>query len=152
MVPWRRPALQQPPASPRHRLTIGDHREVGAHVATAAAGIGQAVASGAVVVVVSEVRDLETLDAAVTALNDRLDAEGFDGSAKFEIEGEGAIVIDSDGVRASDDDADVTLSADADTFQQILEGELNPTAAFMSGKLTVDGDMGLAMKLGSVLA
>jgi putative sterol carrier protein len=77
---------------------------------------------------------------------------GFDGTAKFVIEGEGAIVIDSEGVRASEDDADVTLTADADTFQSILEGDLDPTSAFMSGKLAVDGDMGMAMKLGSVLA
>jgi hypothetical protein len=35
-------------------------------------------------------------------------ADGFDGTAKFDIEGEGTIVID-DGARASDDDADVTL-------------------------------------------
>ena len=46
----------------------------------------------------------------------------------------------------------MTLSADVETFQSILDGELNPTAAFMSGKLTVDGDMGAAMRLGSVLA
>ncbi|MFC3117843.1 SCP2 sterol-binding domain-containing protein [Jhaorihella thermophila] len=64
----------------------------------------------------------------------------------------GAVVIDADGARISDDEADVTLSADADTFEQILSGELNPTGAFMSGKLTVDGDMGVAMKLASVLA
>ena len=44
------------------------------------------------------------------------------------------------------------MTADVDTFQAILEGELNPTAAFMSGKLTIDGDMGAAMKLGGVLA
>ncbi len=94
----------------------------------------------------------DVVTAAVAALSERLGGEGFDGSAKFEIEGEGAIVIDAEGVRASDDDADVTLSADADTFQDILEGELNATAAFMSGKLKVDGDMGLAMKLGTVLS
>ena len=94
----------------------------------------------------------DIISAAVAALTEKLGGEGFDGSAKFDIEGEGAIIIDADGVRASDDEADVTLSADADTFQAILEGELNPTAAFMSGKLSVDGDMGLAMKLGSVLA
>ncbi|MEJ5219418.1 SCP2 sterol-binding domain-containing protein [Cognatishimia sp. D5M38] len=88
---------------------------------------------------------------AVEALTEKLGGDEFDGSAKFEIEGEGAIVIDSDGVRASDDDTDVTLTADADTFQEILEGELNPTAAFMGGRLSVDGDMGMAMKLGSVL-
>jgi putative sterol carrier protein len=93
----------------------------------------------------------DIITAAVTALNDKISGD-FDGSAKFQIEGEGAIVIDSDGARASDDEADVTLTADADTFQAILDGDMDPTAAFMSGKLTVDGDMGMAMKLGSVLA
>lgn len=88
---------------------------------------------------------------AVAALTEKLGGDGFDGSAKFAIEGEGSIVIDADGVRAEDSETDVTLTADADTFQEILEGELNPTAAFMGGKLSVDGDMGLAMKLGSVL-
>ena len=91
------------------------------------------------------------IDSAIAALQDKL-SDSFDGSAKFEIEGEGAIIIDGDGVRAGDDETDVTLSADADTFQAILEGEMNPTAAFMSGKLSVDGDMGAAMKLGGLLA
>lgn len=91
------------------------------------------------------------IDAAIAALQEKLSGT-FDGSAKFAIEGEGAIIIDGDGVRAGDDDTDVTLSADADTFQAILEGELNPTAAFMSGRLSVDGDMGAAMKLGGLLA
>jgi putative sterol carrier protein len=29
---------------------------------------------------------------------------------------------------------------------------MNPTMAFMTGKLSVDGNMGLAMKLGGVLS
>ena len=94
----------------------------------------------------------DILKAAVTELTSKLGGEGFDGSAKFQIEGEGGIIMDSDGVRISDDEAEVTMSADTETFQSILEGELNPTAAFMSGKLAVDGDMGMAMKLASVLA
>ncbi|WP_204114916.1 SCP2 sterol-binding domain-containing protein [Shimia biformata] len=94
----------------------------------------------------------DIVTAAVEALQAKLGGESFDGSAKFEIEGEGSIVIDGSGVRASDDETDVTLSADVDTFQAILAGETNPTAAFMSGQLRVDGDMGMAMKLGSVLA
>lgn len=89
---------------------------------------------------------------AVEALNAKMDGAGFDGTAKFVIEGEGAIMIDSDGAHAGDDDADVSLTADTDTFKAILDGELNPTAAFMSGKLSVDGDMGQAMKLAGVLS
>jgi len=93
----------------------------------------------------------DVITAAVAALNEKT-GSGFDGTAKFVISGEGAIMIDGDGARAADDDADVTLTADADTFQAILDGDMDPTSAFMTGKLAVDGDMGMAMKLGSVLS
>ena len=92
---------------------------------------------------------MSVIEAAVAALGEKISA--FDGVAKFVIPGEGSIVIDESGVRAGDDEADVTLTADADVFQAILEGDLNPTAAFMQGKLSVDGNMGLAMKLGAAL-
>jgi len=93
----------------------------------------------------------KVIEKAVVALNEKLAESDFGGSAKFVIEGEGSVVVDAQGARAGDDEADVTLTADADTFQSMMDGDTNPTAAFMSGKLTVDGDMGLAMKLGSVL-
>ncbi|MCK0143816.1 SCP2 sterol-binding domain-containing protein [Aliiroseovarius sp. F20344] len=94
----------------------------------------------------------DVINAAVTALSEKVNG-GFDGgTAKFVINGEGAIIIDGDGVRAGDDEADVTLTADADVFEEMLSGELNPTTAFMTGKLAVDGNMGLAMQLGAVLA
>jgi len=93
----------------------------------------------------------ETITAAVAALNERL-SSGFAGIAKFVIEGEGAIIIDGNGARAGDDDADVTLTASSETFQGILSGDTNPTAAFMTGKLAVDGNMGMAMQLGALLS
>ena len=93
----------------------------------------------------------EMIDAAVKVLSEKVSG-GFDGVAKFVINGEGAIMLDGQGVRAGDDEADVTLTADADVFRAILEGEMNATMAFMTGKLSVDGSMGLAMKLGSVLS
>lgn len=92
------------------------------------------------------------LDQAAAALNDKLAGTGFDATAKFEITGEGAIMLDASGARIADEAADVTLTADADTFQSILSGDMNPTSAFMTGKLSVDGDMGAAMRLASVLA
>lgn len=92
----------------------------------------------------------DVIEAAVAAMQEKL-GEGFDGSAKFVITGEGAVMLDADGVRAGDEEADVTLTADVETFRAILDGRLNPTTAFMTGRLAVDGNMGTAMKLGSVL-
>ena len=94
----------------------------------------------------------ETINQAVAMLNEKLSGADFDGTAKFQIEGEGSIVMDRSGARAADDETDVTLAADAETFKSILDGETNPTSAFMTGKLKVEGDMGMAMKLGTVLA
>ncbi len=94
----------------------------------------------------------EVIKQGVEALNEKLDGEGFDGVAKFVIEDEGEIVLDSEGARAGDDDADVTLTASAETFRGMIEGNVNPTMAFMSGQLKIDGDMSLAMKLAAVLS
>ena len=93
----------------------------------------------------------DVITAAVEALNAKMSGEAFSGTAKFVIEDEGAIMIDESGARAGDDDADVTLTASRETFEGILNGSENPTAAFMTGKLALDGDMGKAMQLAAVL-
>ena len=90
------------------------------------------------------------IEQAVTALSDKLGGASFDGSAKFTIEEEGSLIIDTSGVRAGDDETEVTFIAAADVFQDILAGDLDPTSAFMSGKLRVEGDMGTAMRLSSI--
>jgi putative sterol carrier protein len=94
----------------------------------------------------------EVIAKAVTAINEKLAGDGFDGSIKIEIDDEGSLVIDESGASASEADADCTMSSDAETFEGILSGDVNATSAFMSGKLRVDGDMSVAMKLGSVLS
>lgn len=93
----------------------------------------------------------DVVAAAVRALNERLGGEGLEGSVRFVIEDEGTVRVDEAGASASDDAADCTLTASADTFGELLSGDLDPTAAFMGGRLTVDGDMGLAMQLASRL-
>ena len=93
----------------------------------------------------------DDLTMAAEKLNEKLDG-GFDGVAKFAITGEGSIMVDSAGARVGDEEADVTLTADRDTFLDMLSGDLNPTSAFMTGKLSVDGDMSKAMALASALA
>ena len=88
---------------------------------------------------------------AVEALDAKAKASGLSETVKFNIEGEGAVVIDGTGARASDEEADLTVTADAETFQGIMDGSLDSTSAFMMGKIAIDGDMGLAMKLSSIL-
>ncbi|WP_323771167.1 SCP2 sterol-binding domain-containing protein [Antarctobacter sp.] len=94
----------------------------------------------------------DTVNAAVTALNEKMGGSGFDGTAKMTIEDEGSLIIDENGAHAGDEEADVTMTASAETFEAIVSGDLDPTSAFMSGKLAIDGDMSAAMRLAQVLA
>lgn len=93
----------------------------------------------------------DIIDAIVAELAKK-DASDFAGTAKFVIQGEGAVMLDASGARAGDDEADVTMTASLETFRAIFEGDMNPTMAFMTGKLKIDGSMGKAMALASVLA
>ena len=72
-------------------------------------------------------------------------------SYKFDIDGAGTWNVDVDDgkVTVTEDggEADTTISTSDETFTKIANGEQNPTAAYMSGKLKVSGDMGQAMKL-----
>ena len=92
------------------------------------------------------------VDDAVIALKEKMSNASFEGSAKFEIESEGSIVISEGSVYASDDPADVTFTATVQISEEIFNGELEPTAAFMTGKLKIDGDMGTAMRLANVFS
>src|SRR5690606_33308229 len=92
----------------------------------------------------------EIVNAAVKALSQKI--ENFDAVAKFVIEGEGTIMIDQNGVRAGDEPADVTLTASRETFEGLLDGSVNPTMAYMTGKLSIDGSLPVAMQLGTVLS
>jgi putative sterol carrier protein len=95
----------------------------------------------------------ETLKAAVEAMETKF-GEGIDGTALFVIGDEGAVLVDAEGVRAAppETDADVTLTASVETFRAILDGDLSPTVAFMSGRLAVTGNLGLAMRLGTMMS
>lgn len=91
----------------------------------------------------------DVIEKAVETLNGKIGG-GFDGIAKFVIEDEGTIMVDSDGAHAGEDDAEVTLTASLDTFRDMMDGTLNPTTAFMTGKLQIDGDMGKALQLAQI--
>ncbi len=88
------------------------------------------------------------------SLESRIDpskAAGLTATYRFEIDGAGTWTVDVDdgkvSVSENGTDADCTITASSETFMKIAKGEQNPTAAYMSGKLKVKGDMGQAMKL-----
>lgn len=98
----------------------------------------------------------DMIQESIAALTAKLGAADLGGTAKFEIQGQGAIFVDGSSmppsIAAGDGDADVTISADADVISELMSGSLDPTSAYMSGRLKIDGDMGLAMKLAQMLA
>lgn len=69
--------------------------------------------------------------------------------------GDDVIMIDGTGekniVTMEDGEANCTISTDAETFVQLKSGSLNPMMAVMTGKVKISGDMGLAMKLQSLI-
>ncbi len=75
---------------------------------------------------------------------------------KFDLsDDEGVILVDgtqNPAVVSEDDaDADTTFICSVDTMQGLLNGSQDPTMAFMTGKLKVQGSMGNALKLASML-
>ena len=94
----------------------------------------------------------EALEAAATALREKFAGADFDNTVKFDIEDEGVIRYADGDIGMDDGDADVTISASLDTFREIFDGELSPTAAYMTGRMRIDGDMSTAMKLSQILA
>jgi putative sterol carrier protein len=78
----------------------------------------------------------------------------FGAKLKFVVDDQ-VVFIDGTGdtnvVTFADQEADCTISTTAETFMKLKSGDLNPMMAVMTGKIKISGDMGLAMKLQSLL-
>ena len=59
---------------------------------------------------------------------------------------------ESNQVTQSDNDADCVISASEETMAKLLSGDVNPMMAVMTGKVKIKGDMGIAMKVQSLLS
>lgn len=74
---------------------------------------------------------------------------------KFDFGSDGLVRIDGVAtppvVTTEDGPADCTVAVSLVDFIAIAEGRLNSQMAFMTGKLSVSGDMGIALQLGPIL-
>lgn len=81
-------------------------------------------------------------------------ADSLDATAKL-VTDQGVVFIDAKQsptvVHNEDGPADTELHVNVADLEKMATGDLNPMMAFMTGKLKVKGDMGLAMKMGQVM-
>lgn len=92
------------------------------------------------------------LESATTHLRNKVGADsGLGATLKFDCGDEGAVVIDGvstpNTVDNSDRDTDCTIQLTLATLGDMMAGELDPTNAFMTGRIKVSGDMAVALKL-----
>lgn len=78
----------------------------------------------------------------------------FTKKVKFDFGDDGKLFIDGTAgqVDNSNSDADATIKVDWNDFQKLAGGEMDPTMAFMQGKLKVEGDMSVAMQLQGLMS
>jgi putative sterol carrier protein len=81
---------------------------------------------------------------------------GLGGTIKFDFGDVGSVFLDGKSTPNSACDgagknADCTIKVSIENFAKMANGELDGTSAYMQGKLSVMGDMTLAMKVGPLL-
>ncbi len=96
-----------------------------------------------------------SLEEITTGMRERVgENAGLEATVKFDFGDDGLVYLDGKtipNVVSNDDaEADCTISISMDDFVSMSRGELDPTTAFMMGKLKVDGDMTIALKLSKV--
>lgn len=91
------------------------------------------------------------IEAVANDLKSRVESSDFESSIKFDCGEEGVLVIDGNSVSTDNKDVDCTIGVSFEDLQSLVAGDLDPTAAFMQGKFTIDGDMSIAMKLSQLM-
>ncbi|MDG2018213.1 MAG: SCP2 sterol-binding domain-containing protein [Porticoccaceae bacterium] len=97
-----------------------------------------------------------TLQTIVDGLQKKVgDDCGLGSVVKFDFGDQGSIILDATQfpnlVSTEGADPDCTMIINIDDFMAMADGSLDGASAFMTGRLKVEGNMGIAMKLGAIL-
>jgi putative sterol carrier protein len=86
-------------------------------------------------------------------------AEGVNATFQFDLSGDNGgqywVKLTNGAAESGEglvENANTVVKAEADDFSAVVNGDMNPMQAFMSGKIKIQGDMGLAMKLQSLIS
>jgi putative sterol carrier protein len=84
-------------------------------------------------------------------------AKGLNATYQFDLSGDGGgkwhVIINNDSCQVKEGPAaspSITISMTAQDYLDMLSGKLNGQMAFMTGKLRIAGDMGLALRMQSL--
>lgn len=80
---------------------------------------------------------------------------GLGSVVKFDFGDQGSVILDAtqvpNTVSTEGADPDCTMIISIENFMAMAEGSLDGVAAFMTGRLKIEGEMGIAMKLSAIL-
>ena len=80
---------------------------------------------------------------------------GLGYKVKFAFDEGGALLLDGTvtppTLSEEDGEADCTISASLDNAMKLINGQLNPMMAYTLGKLRIEGSVGVALKMASML-
>lgn len=96
---------------------------------------------------------LETATDQIRAQLPQLGALGY--KVKFAVDDAGVVFVDASRTPTTlsndDGEADCTIRLSEDRLAQLIDGRLSPTLAYTLGQIKVEGSLGVAMKLASLL-
>lgn len=97
-----------------------------------------------------------TLQTIIDGLQEKVGEDcGLGSVVMFDFGDQGSVILDASQVpniiSAEGPDPDCTMIISIQDFMAMAEGSLDGVSAFMTGRLKVNGDMGIAMKLGALL-